>query len=93
MQDLEADKMIMWQQKHYLKLCFLLSILAPFAFGYYVVGDSVTASFWGHLVLRHNLILHFVCLINSVAHKWGYKEYDKYEHFLAITQSVIERLV
>jgi len=76
MQDIEADIMVMWQQKYYLPLVFLVSIFTPFAFGYYVVGDSFAVSFWGHLVLRHVLILNFVCLINSAAHKWGYKAYD-----------------
>lgn len=71
--DLLADKMVMFQHRHYLLLLLLTNIGFPLLLGW-LVGDI-----WGVLLLGGLLRLvvshHFTFLINSLCHVWGSRPY------------------
>ncbi|GAB0111134.1 fatty acid desaturase [Pseudoalteromonas distincta] len=73
--DLQRNKIVMWQHKHYLKLVIAMNVGLPLALGL-LVGDV-----WGMLILAGLLRLvlsqHFTFFINSVAHIWGSRPYTE----------------
>ena len=71
--DLQKDKIVMWQHKHYLLLALVTNIGIPLALG--LVYQDV----WGMLlmvgVVRLVLSHHSTFFINSLAHIWGSQPY------------------
>ena len=71
--DLQKNKVVMWQHKHYLFLSMLMNFGVPVLLG--VWFNDV----WGMLltvgVLRLVLSHHFTFFINSLAHIWGTQPY------------------
>lgn len=71
--DLQKNKIVMWQHKHYLALSMIMNWGIPIALGIVfndIWGMLLTAGFL-RLVLSH----HFTFFINSLAHIWGSQPY------------------
>ncbi|XP_025414953.1 acyl-CoA Delta(11) desaturase-like [Sipha flava] len=77
MTDLEADPVVMWQKKYYLWLVPIITFLIPSLIPYWVCNERFLYSFVVVGVTRYMLSLHFTWLVNSAAHIWGTKPYDK----------------
>lgn len=77
MSDLEADPEIMFQHKHYLRLMLVISIVIPTMVPWLFWGESFKACFFLAGVYRYVLSLHITWLINSAAHMYGMKPFDK----------------
>ncbi|KAM3605561.1 uncharacterized protein V6R79_000812 [Siganus canaliculatus] len=75
--DLKADKVVMFQRRHYklsvAVLCFLLPMLVP----WYFWGESLAVGYFVPGLLRYTVILNATWLVNSAAHLWGNRPYDK----------------
>ncbi|XP_022596199.1 acyl-CoA desaturase-like [Seriola dumerili] len=75
--DLKADKVVMFQRRYYklsvVILCFLMPTLVP----WYFWGESLVVAYFIPAVLRYVLMLHGTWLVNSAAHLWGNRPYDK----------------
>jgi Delta-9 acyl-phospholipid desaturase (EC 1.14.19.-) len=73
--DLQKDKIVMWQHKHYLALTLATNFGFPIAFGL-LHGDV-----WGAILLvgftRLVLSHHTTFFINSLAHVWGSQPYTE----------------
>lgn len=71
--DLQKDKIVMWQHKHYVPLAVATNVGIPLLFG--VLHGDV----WGALLLvgvvRLVLSHHTTFFINSLAHIWGSQPY------------------
>ena len=71
--DLQKDKIVMWQHKHYLLLAIIMNIGVPLLLG--VLYQDI----WGMLlmvcVVRLVLSHHSTFFINSLAHIWGSQPY------------------
>lgn len=71
--DLQKDKIVMWQHKHYLLLALVTNLGIPVALGL-LYGDV-----WGMVlmvgVVRLVLSHHSTFFINSLAHIWGAQPY------------------
>ena len=76
MSDLEADPFVMFQHKYYAPLALVLGFVLPIGFCCYFFGENFNVAFHGH-IFRYLTGLHLVWMINSAAHLWGYKPYDK----------------
>jgi stearoyl-CoA desaturase (delta-9 desaturase) len=76
MSDLENDKLVMLQHRYYFPLALLVGFIAPVLLGL-ACGEKLTVVWHGH-ILRYIIGLHLVWCINSVAHFWGTKPYDKW---------------
>ncbi|TGZ53155.1 Acyl-CoA Delta(11) desaturase [Temnothorax longispinosus] len=72
--DLEADSIVMY----YIPLFALLTIALPVAIPCYLWSESLWVSFWVNFNLRFCINLNIAFSVNSVAHMWGQKPYDKY---------------
>ena len=71
--DLQKNKIVMWQHKHYLLLTLLMNFGVPLLLGVIfndIAGMLLTVGFL-RLVLSH----HFTFFINSLAHIWGAQPY------------------
>jgi stearoyl-CoA desaturase (delta-9 desaturase) len=72
--DLQKNKLVMWQHRHYLALVLLTNFGIPLLVGF-ALGDI-----WGSLllvgVLRLVVSHHVTFFINSLAHMWGRQPYN-----------------
>ncbi|CAO1420630.1 unnamed protein product [Diamesa serratosioi] len=77
MSDLEADPIIMFQHRNYMILmpifCFLIPTLIPMFFW----GETFKSSWYVASIFRYTVSLNVTWLINSAAHIWGMKPFDK----------------
>ena len=75
--DLEADPILAFQRKYYMILmplcCFILPTIAPV----YFWGETWTNAWFVATLFRYTFILNVTWLVNSAAHKFGSKPYDK----------------
>ncbi|XP_034246601.1 acyl-CoA Delta(11) desaturase-like [Thrips palmi] len=77
MSDLESDPLIMFQKRHYLLLVLLLSVAMPIGVPMYFWNESFAVSFLVPFLLRTIIVLNFTWMVNSWAHAFGNKPYDK----------------
>lgn len=77
MSDLKQDEIVMFQRRHYLKImpifCFVIPTLIPM----FMLNESLSGSFYVGAILRYVITLHSTWLVNSAAHMWGMRPYDK----------------
>lgn len=71
--DLQNDRIVMWQHKHYLALVILMNIGLP-AFLGWLNGDILSMVLMAGL-LRLVVVHHCTFFINSLAHIWGKQPY------------------
>lgn len=75
--DLKAEKLLMFQRRHYkpavLLMCFILPTLVP----WYFWGETFQHSLYVATFLRYAVVLNATWLVNSAAHLYGYRPYDK----------------
>ncbi|XP_011790934.1 PREDICTED: acyl-CoA desaturase [Colobus angolensis palliatus] len=75
--DLEAEKLVMFQRRYYkpglLLMCFILPTLVPWCFW----GETFQHSVFVATFLRYAVVLNVTWLVNSAAHLFGYRPYDK----------------
>ncbi|XP_072875364.1 stearoyl-CoA desaturase isoform X1 [Chlorocebus sabaeus] len=75
--DLEAEKLVMFQRRYYkpglLLMCFILPTLVPWCFW----GETFQHSVFVATFLRYAIVLNVTWLVNSAAHLFGYRPYDK----------------
>nr|ABX71627.1 acyl-CoA-delta9-desaturase [Lampronia capitella] len=75
--DLYADPIIRFQKKYYLLLMPLACFVLPTIIPVYLWGESWKNAFFVAAMFRYTFILNVTWLVNSAAHKWGGKPYDK----------------
>ncbi|XP_055371723.1 acyl-CoA Delta-9 desaturase-like [Condylostylus longicornis] len=75
--DLYNDPILMFQKKHYMILmpigCFILPTFIPC----YFWGETFANSWFVATMFRYTFTLNVTWLVNSAAHKFGGKPYDK----------------
>ncbi|XP_034564482.1 acyl-CoA desaturase [Notolabrus celidotus] len=77
LKDLLNDKVVMFQRKYYkpsvLLMCFFIPMFVP----WYLWGESLWVAYFVPALLRYTLVLNATWLVNSAAHMWGNRPYDK----------------
>ncbi|KAM5139948.1 acyl-CoA desaturase 1-like [Callospermophilus lateralis] len=75
--DLKAEKLVMFQRRYYkpavLLMCFILPTLVP----WFCWGETFLHSLCVATFLRYAIVLNVTWLVNSAAHLYGYRPYDK----------------
>jgi len=75
--DLESDIVLRLQKKYYLLFmpiaCFLIPTMVPM----YCWGETFKNAWFVCAMFRYAFVLNITWLVNSAAHKWGDKPYDK----------------
>ncbi|XP_041988696.1 acyl-CoA Delta-9 desaturase-like [Aricia agestis] len=77
MSDLEQDPIVMFQKKTYLVIMPLLSFILPAYAPVALWGEDPWTSWYVASIFRYTISLHCTWLVNSAAHIWGNKPYDK----------------
>ncbi|XP_029454817.1 stearoyl-CoA desaturase 5 [Rhinatrema bivittatum] len=76
--DLMEDPVVRFQRKYYktsvVIMCFMIPTLVP----WYFWGESLWNSYFLASILRYAISLNVSWLVNSVAHLYGNRPYDKY---------------
>ncbi|CAF1159075.1 unnamed protein product, partial [Didymodactylos carnosus] len=77
MDDLRADPVVRFQEKFYLPLVGLICFILPTILPYFLWSESLWNSYFICGLFRYVFTLHCTWLVNSVAHSWGMKPYDR----------------
>ncbi|XP_061706552.1 acyl-CoA Delta-9 desaturase-like [Cydia pomonella] len=77
MNDIEGDPMLRFQQKYYITLLLLVNFVLPTLIPVYMWNESSINAFFVAAVFRLLVTYNMTALVNSAAHKWGHKPYDK----------------
>ncbi|KAJ3325838.1 hypothetical protein HDV06_002223 [Boothiomyces sp. JEL0866] len=72
--DLNEDKVVRWQHKHFPALAIVLGLVLPTVLGY-TWGDALGGFLYGGYITRI-ILWHTTWFINSLAHSWGEQEYS-----------------
>ncbi|XP_057682708.1 acyl-CoA desaturase [Corythoichthys intestinalis] len=75
--DLLADKVVMFQRKHYKLSVLLMCFFVPMFVPWYFWGESLWVAYFVPALLRYTLVLNATWLVNSAAHMWGNRPYDQ----------------
>ncbi|KAM8924471.1 stearoyl-CoA desaturase [Pelodytes ibericus] len=75
--DLKNDKVVMFQRRHYKKSILLMCFIMPTVVPWYFWGESLSVAFYVPCILRYTLVLNATWLVNSAAHMFGNRPYDK----------------
>uniref|UniRef100_A0A8C6AAQ1 Uncharacterized protein n=1 Tax=Marmota marmota marmota TaxID=9994 RepID=A0A8C6AAQ1_MARMA len=75
--DLKAEKLVMFQRRYYkiavLVMCFIVPTLVP----WFCWSETFVHSLYVATFLRYAVALNAIWLVNSAAHLYGYRPYDK----------------
>ncbi|XP_071440269.1 acyl-CoA Delta-9 desaturase-like [Hetaerina americana] len=77
MSDLEEDFVVMWQKRTYLLVMPILCLILPTWIPCYYWNEDPWTSWYVCYVMRYTLSLNGTWLVNSAAHIWGTKPFDK----------------
>ncbi|XP_063697470.1 acyl-CoA Delta-9 desaturase-like [Culicoides brevitarsis] len=77
MSDLEADPVVMFQRKYFIPLMILCCFYLPTYIPVWLWSESASTAFYVCAVFRYVFVLNGVWCVNSVAHIWGMKPYEK----------------
>lgn len=77
MSDLWADPILKYQKKYYLILMPLICFVMPTLVPIYFWGETFKNAFFVNL-FRYAFTLNASWLVNSAAHMWGQKPYDRF---------------
>lgn len=75
MSDLENDKVLQFQKKYYAPMAVFFNLIMPIGLFCYF-GESFSVA-WHANIYRYILGLNLVWSVNSVAHIWGNRPYEK----------------
>lgn len=78
MSDLKNDPLVAFQKKYYLWLMPLFCFVIPTMVPMYLWGESFKNAFFVAALFRYTFTLNMTWLVNSAAHMWGDRPYDKY---------------
>lgn len=63
--------------RHYKKLILLMCFIVPTVVPWYFWGETLYTAFYVPCILRYALVLNATWLVNSAAHMYGNRPYDK----------------
>ncbi|KAJ1530261.1 hypothetical protein ONE63_005183 [Megalurothrips usitatus] len=75
--DLSNDPILAFQHRYYMWLLFVFCYSIPTVIPWYFWDEAIISAFFVAVNLRLLITLHVTFLINSAAHTFGYKPYDR----------------
>ncbi|KAM0734649.1 Acyl-CoA Delta-9 desaturase [Formica fusca] len=76
MSDLERDRLVVFQKKWYPYMALVLSFIVPTIVPWWGWGENLWYA-WHYTIVRYCINLNITWLVNSAAHIWGVKPFDK----------------
>lgn len=77
MSDILADPVVKFQKRLYFVVMPICCFVIPALYPYFVLGSSLQVCFFVCSMLRYALSLHGTWLVNSAAHFYGMRPYEK----------------
>lgn len=77
MSDLEANPIVMFHHKYYYPIILLFTFIIPTFVPWYFFGETLENAFFVCTIYRYILQVNVTWCINSLAHLYGNKPYDK----------------
>ncbi|XP_073949445.1 acyl-CoA Delta-9 desaturase-like isoform X3 [Choristoneura fumiferana] len=87
--DLDADPVVKWQKKYFIPMFALLNVMLPVWVPWYCWNETLENSFVISFVTRFTITLNIAFCVNSFAHLWGNKPYDR---FIKSTENILVSL-
>ncbi|XP_024938272.1 acyl-CoA Delta(11) desaturase isoform X2 [Cephus cinctus] len=78
MSDLESDPILAFQRKYYIYLMPVICFMLPTVIPVYLWNETWTNAYFIPAILRYTFTLNMTWLVNSAAHLFGGKPYDKF---------------
>ncbi|KAJ3652190.1 hypothetical protein Zmor_018177 [Zophobas morio] len=75
--DLLQNRVVMFQRKYYWYIAPFIAFVIPAAVPWYFWNEAFVISWHVCSMLRYVYTLHATCSVNSAAHKWGTKPFDR----------------
>jgi len=75
--DLKADPLLAFQHKYYKTLAVLVCFVMPTVVPYFAWGESLEVAYFTAALFRYCAVLHATWSVNSFAHMFGMRPYDK----------------
>ncbi|XP_067124281.1 acyl-CoA Delta-9 desaturase-like [Centruroides vittatus] len=75
--DIWADPIVRFQRRHYTRLVVMLCFVIPTLLPVWCWGETYWNSYFVATLLRYCVSLNATWLVNSAAHMWGNRPYDK----------------
>ncbi|CAH0381009.1 unnamed protein product [Bemisia tabaci] len=75
--DLEDDSLVQFQKRHFLKMVTLFCFIIPTVVPVYC-WEETWKNAWYVAIVRYAFVLNIIWLVNSGAHRWGQRPYDKF---------------
>ena len=76
--DLQRDPVVQFQRRYYLPMCLLMTIVVPVGVPWFFWGEDPWIAFFCLSLFRYVMTLHSTWFVNSAAHLWGSRRYDKH---------------
>ncbi|XP_048453065.1 stearoyl-CoA desaturase 5 isoform X2 [Rhincodon typus] len=76
--DLLADPVVVFQRKYYKTSVLIMCFFMPTFIPWYFWGENLWNSYFLASILRYTISLNVTWLVNSAAHMYGNRPYDKY---------------
>lgn len=77
MSDMRADPIVMFQKKFFIPLMIIFCFFLPTYIPVYFWSESVSTAWYVAAMFRYAAGLNGTWCVNSVAHIWGMKPYEK----------------
>lgn len=77
MSDILEDPVVQFFEKYFLPMKFLFCFILPSAVPVYLWEETWYFGIFSQAIVRYVMSLNFTWLVNSAAHIWGNKPYDK----------------
>uniref|UniRef100_A0A1B6G1D1 Fatty acid desaturase domain-containing protein n=1 Tax=Cuerna arida TaxID=1464854 RepID=A0A1B6G1D1_9HEMI len=77
MSDLDSDPIVVWQRRLYIPLFAILCIGLPVLIPWYYWNEDLWISFFVNFNFRFSFTLNMAFAVNSFAHMYGARPYDK----------------
>ena len=77
MGDILADPVIRFHEKYFIPLKVIFCFLLPTAVPIYLWGEEFQIAFMTQCIFRYISSLNFTWSVNSAAHMWGTRPFDK----------------
>ncbi|XP_034249751.1 acyl-CoA Delta(11) desaturase-like [Thrips palmi] len=75
--DIENDPLVMFQKRYYMPFYLVCSLLVAILLPVYGWEETLANAFFVPFILRTVIILHLTWFVNSAAHYFGTKPYDR----------------
>ncbi|KAK9754247.1 hypothetical protein QE152_g1407, partial [Popillia japonica] len=80
MSDISSDPILVWYDKHYILMKTIFCFIIPTIIPYYLFNEDLFSCIISQCLLRYIILLNITWSVNSFAHMYGNKPYNKHQN-------------